>query len=441
MTTAPVEQGVEMPRGRDEPPVPVHLWCFLAAVVALLVNKNSQYLHLPISPDRLLFPVAILLLFLDANRPRLRWSGVHTLMVVLVLWTVGSMAWHGNLMDNVSLFALSDRMTMPLVLFVVAPLFFDTPGRRDLLLKTVTLIGVYLGIEGIVEMLAPAWAFPPYVADPSVGTMYGRARGPFLAADAMGLSCTICAFAAVTLLVRRPHLWWRVAAMVTVVTGTASTALSLTRATWFGAGAGLLVGALLAPRLRTAIPVVAGALAAGAVAVSVALPELTERFASRWGEVGAVNDRLGSNDAALSLLQDLPWTGIGWQRFFPYGSEWFRLSDAYPMNNVVVEIHNVLLARAVELGVPAAAVLLCIWAWGPGRVVFLRLHGDLAAWRILALAVFTAWVVTGMANPMAVPFPNFLAWLIAGVPTASWAVSPRDDQSITDGEADPSLPG
>lgn len=421
--------------------VPAYVWCLLIGLACNLVNGNSQQLRLPVSPDRLFIPLAFLLLLLDGRRGRLRWHGVHTLMLALVAWTVGSMMWHGNLFQVVPLFALADRMVIPMLLFVTAPLFFDRPSHRDLLLKTLTLIGVYLGLTGILEMAAPDFVVPGYITDPEVGLGYGRARGPFVASDAMGLSAAICAFAAMLLLARVRTSGWRLLAMVAAGAGLTTTALSLTRATWFGAGAGLLIGGLLIPRLRRWIPAAFAAIAGVAVVALVAIPGVADLFASRLGDQNSVDDRLGSNAAALALLHDLPWTGIGWRRFYPDGAEWFRISDDFAMNNVVIEIHNVLLSRAAELGIPAAAAYLLIWVFGPGRSMVGRARGDLFGWRALGAAAFVAWVVTGLLGPLALPFPNYVAWLLAGVAAYPWAVADPTAAGLGETTASPGAAG
>lgn len=403
--------------------VPAYVWCLLVGLACDLINGNSEQLRLPVSPDRLFVPLALLLLLLDGRRRRLRWREVHVLMALLVAWTVGSMMWHGNLFQVVAVFALADRMVIPLLLFVTAPLFFDRPHHRDLLLKTLTLLGVYLGVTGILEMVAPALVLPRYIVNPDVGLAYGRARGPFVASDAMGLSAAICAFAGPLLWARVRTTGWRLLAALALVAGLATTALSLTRATWFGAGAGLVVGGLMVPRLRRWIPLAVAAIAGSAVAALVAVPGLADLFTDRLNDQNSVDDRLGSNAAALALLRDRPWTGIGWQRFYPDGADWFRISDDFAMNNVVIEIHNVVLSRAAELGIPAAVVFLAIWAYGPGRTILLKPRGDLFGWRAFGAAAFLAWAVTGMLGPLALPFPNYLAWLVVGVASYPWAVA------------------
>lgn len=427
-------------RGRRDG-IPAYLWCLLIGLVCDLINGNSQELKLPVSPDRLFIPLALILMLLDGRRRHLRWQGVHTLMVALVAWTVASMMWHGNLFDVVAVFALADRVVFPLILFATAPLFFDRPRHRDLLLKLLTLIGVYLGCTGIIEMVAVELAFPRYIANPELGMMFGRARGPFLAGDAMGVSAAICGFAGVLLFARVRTSGWRILGVIALVTGLTTTALSLTRATWFGAAVGMLVGGLMIPRLRKWIPIAFGAVVAAAVVALLAIPGVSDIFASRFNDQTSVDDRLGSNSAAMALLHDLPWTGIGWRRFYPDGADWFRISDDFAMNNVVVEVHNVVLSRAAELGIPAAVVFVAIWAFGPLRTFLSRTRGDLFGWRALGAAAFATWAVTGMMGPMAIPFPNYLAWLLAGVAAYPWAIADPTPEGLGHTTASLAYPG
>lgn len=395
--------------------VPLPVWLLLLGLAADVFNGSSGYLGLPLSPDRVLIPLALLLMACDGRRKtHLRWTHLHTIMAVLLAWAFASMAWYGNITDEVAWYGFVDRLLMPFVLYVTAPWFFDETRHRDLLLATLTAIGAYLGITAVLEMTAPSLVFPGYITQESIGIQFGRARGPFVASETMGLACAVCAFAAgLFALRRRGHLRW-VAAAVALL-GFFGTALSLTRSTWVGAAAGILALALLAGAVRAWIPAAIGACGLAGTAVFLLLPQVSELFLGRFGEQDSLDDRLGSNDAALALLADRPLTGIGWRRFYPHGAEWFRLADDYPMNNVVIEIHNVLLSRAAELGIPAAILLAALWLLGPMRTAFTHAAGDLEAWRLLSAATFTAWLVTGVFGPVAMPFPTYAVWLIAGV--------------------------
>lgn len=413
---------------------PLYLWVLLAGLAANMFSGNSHYLGVPLSPDRVLVPLAIVLLLMDTGRPPLRWGAVHTLMAVFVGWTLWSMASFGNLTDTVSLFALLDRTLIPFILFATAPWFFDTAARRDLLLKFLTLIGLGLGVLAVLEIAAPQLVWPSYIVNPDVGMHVGRARGPFVAGDAMGMAVLISGFAALLLATRtRGH--WRQLALVVFPLSIVATGLSLTRSVWLGAVVALIVGAALIPRLRarllSAVTVTAGVV----VGVILAVPSLREATVERLGQAGPIYDRLGSAQAAVGVLSDHPLTGIGWRRFYPHGADWVRQSDLFPMNHVVIEIHNVLLSRAAELGLPAAAVLVLIMVMGPGRSLFQRSsEPELMRWGVFAAAAFTLWFVTGLASPMAIPYPNNVTWLVAGVAAYPWLVR---DKTTDDADAEP----
>lgn len=402
---------------------PAYLWCLLAGLSANIFSGGSGYLGLPISLDRLFIPLAFVLLALDTRRPPLRPVLVHWLMVAFVLWTLWSMADHANLTQSIPLFALLDRTMIPFLLFATAPLFFDTPERRDLLLRVLCLIGLYLGITAILEMAAPALVRPSYIVSPDVGMQFGRARGPFVASEAMGAALAFLTLVA-GLAAQRLRGAWRAIACAVAVLDLIGVAFTMTRSVWVGLIVGVVGASLLSPTLRRRLPLILGgpALVLGLVLATIppALAALTDRLSTKE----SVYDRLGSNDAAVRLLGDMPLTGIGWRRFYPHGSDWFRQSEAYPLNEVVIEIHSVILSRATELGIPAAILFVAILVVGPLRSLRIRASGDLEGWRVLSAGVFISWLVIGLSGPMAMPFPNYVAFLVAGVASASWLSAP-----------------
>ena len=99
------------------------------------------------------------------------------------------------------------------------------------------------------------------------------------------------------------------------------------------------------------------------------------------------------------------------------------------------------LSRAAELGIPAAVVFVAIWAFGPLRTFLSRTRGDLFGWRALGAAAFATWAVTGMMGPMAIPFPNYLAWLLAGVAAYPWAIADPTPEGLGHTTASLAYPG
>lgn len=398
---------------------PLYVWLFCLGILANIFNGHSDRLGLPISPDRILLPLALLLMLRDPARPRLRFGLLQVLVALFVTWTVLSMIWYDLLSDSVAVYALLDRTTLPLVFLLVGPVIFCNQRRRDMLLKTLTLTGLYLGVTGVLEMVAPQLVWPRYIVDPSVGLHFGRARGPFAGAEGMGMALLLCAGAA-SLLIARRLLTWTSVAVVTVVLDVVGMGLAMTRSVWIAAAVALLVAVVLAPYLRRLLPVIVAAGVAVVLLLPSYFPALSETFANRASASNPVYDRLSSNMGALRVIEDLPLTGIGWRRFYPHGGEWARQSDTLPMGEAVIEVHNVLLSRAAELGIPAAFVLLLILLLGPLRATLRRAprgeqHADLPGWKVLAGAMLAAWVTAGLFGPMANPFPNYLTFLFGGV--------------------------
>ncbi|MFK5690596.1 O-antigen ligase family protein [Ornithinimicrobium sp. LYQ92] len=404
---------------------PVYVWLFLLGVASNVLSGHSHRLFLPISPDRVLIPLAIVLLLRDPTRPRLRPGLVHALMVAFVLWTVVSMIWHGNLLESVHLYALLDRTVLPFLMFVLAPLIFTDVARRDLLLKMLTVLGLYLAVTAVLEIVAPQLVFPRYIMDEEVGLHFGRARGPFAGAEAMAMALAVTAGAAGLLATRRLRRWTSLGALVMLLS-LFGVVLTTTRSVWVGLAVALVVLLVLVPTLRSWIPAMAGAGMLGLGAVALLMPSLVEDITERSASAGPIYDRLSSNAAALRLLGEMPLTGIGWRRFYPDGAEWARQSDSFPMNNATIEVHNVILSRGAELGIPAMLVFVAIIVLGPVRWALARLPvdaaPDLRGWSVLSAVIVTVWLVAGSFGPMSNPFPNYAVWLIAGIPAWRYAV-------------------
>lgn len=419
----PVTSGERPAPGSRTPPYVV---LFILGLVANMLSSHSHRLGIPLSPDRILIPLAILLFLLDPRRSKVRWGPVSVLMATFVAWTLVSMIWHGNVLSSSPLFALLDRTIMPFLMFLLGPVIFRDTRSRDLLLKALTVVGLYLGLTAILEQWAPHFVFPQYIVDPNVGIHFGRPRGPFASAEAMAMALAVCAGAALLLKSRNLPRWSALPLVVTLLCFF-GVVLTTTRSVWIGVFAGVVVALILSPTLRRWIPAMAAGAVVGFIGVVLYLPSLWDNILERSTTSGPIFDRLSSNAAALRVLEDLPLTGIGWRRFYPHGSDWARQSDSFPLNNAVIEVHNVILSRAVELGLPAMIVFILIIVLGPVRAALpappVTGQPDLSGWRVLSGYVVAVWLVAGMFGPLSPPFPNYSVWLIAGV--ASYALVHR----------------
>jgi putative inorganic carbon (HCO3(-)) transporter len=341
---------------------------------------------------------------------------VHTAMAAMVGWTVWSAVGHGTMWTSYGAFALLDRLVVPFVLFALAPVLLQREEDRRMLLRTLVVLGLYLGVTAVLELTgAASFVFPRYVMDPEVGILFGRARGPFVEAEANGLVLAACAFAS-GLSVARSRGAWRWLSALALAVSALGTLLTLTRSVWIGTvlGALAVVAAVPALRRRAALLAAAGVAAVGALLLTV--PALTEMVLHRTTTAGSVYDRQNTNAAALRVIAAHPVDGIGWTRFLSEGTDWVRQADTYPVTNVDIEVHNVVLSRAAELGLIGAALwVACVLAGPLAALLRRQTDPDLQGWRVLFLGYACVWFVCTMVSPVPYVLANNLLWLLAGM--------------------------
>ncbi|GAA2030143.1 O-antigen ligase family protein [Pseudokineococcus marinus] len=419
------------------PERPAYLWLLLATLVLNVFSGiGSDALGLPISPDRLTLAAALGLLALDpwAWR-RVRWHlrPVHVAMVALVVLAAWSAFVNDTLLTGYGLFALADRLLVPFVLFAVAPVVFCTPERRDLLLKALTVLGLYLAITAVLERVAPSLVYPRYIVDPSLGIQAGRSRGPFVASEAMGLVLVQCAFAAAFLSSRSRRAWRRIALLTTALCAV-GVLLTLTRSVWLGALIGVVVACAQQRELRRLLPVMLAGGAVVVVALLAAVPSLQAAVNERATTTRSLDDRRNVNEAALRLIEREPLTGVGWVGFIDASDEYVRQADDYPVTNVRIEVHNVPLARAAELGIPGALLWALCVVLGPLRAVLRRVPRsapvDLVGWRLVLTGGAATWGVALLLSPVPYPLPNYLVFLLAGMVLAPSSTSTADSRGV-----------
>jgi putative inorganic carbon (HCO3(-)) transporter len=416
----------------DRTDLPAYLLLFLGGVVARTLSGSSSLIHLPLSPDRLLFAGSLALLLMDPGawrQRRLRFRGLHVLIVAMLGLTIWSAAAHGTLTSSFGFYALLDRLVLPFLAFCLAPVIFSTPARRDLLLRVMTCLGLYLGATAVFEVVGPhGLVFPRFIMDPSVGIQFGRARGPFLGSEADGLVMASTAFVAGVTAVRFQGLWRWLGAFAAAVS-LAGCLLTLTRSVWLGAVVGVVIVGVSSPPLRRLLPI---GLAVGAAAVIVGLvfvPGLSDKVTARAGTERSIYDRQNVNAAAFRAIDQHPLDGVGWMKFLDVGVDYVRQSPTYPITNVNIEVHNVVLGRAAELGIPGAALWVACVIAGPVASVLRRRRprGEMAGWRVIALGTLCAWGVAIMSSPVPYPLPNLLVWLFPGVLASGYLVRGAGD--------------
>ncbi|GAB47019.1 O-antigen ligase family protein [Mobilicoccus pelagius] len=435
VATAASESVAPVPRPESWRTAPAFFWVLLAALVLNVFSGRWGEMGIPLGPDRLLFAGGLLLLLLDRRfSPTRRPRGTTALFVAMVaysVWTLASIVWHAQF-TTLALYAALDRVVLPLLLFAIAPAFLRTPFRRRVFLRALTLLGLYLVAITLAETAgALGFLFPRYIATYEVlpeavaSGEAARAGGPFLMGEANGMSlllCGICAF----LLARVDRGAWRALGLAVGALSLGASVLSLTRSVWLGGLLAVIVVVASRRSLWRWVPVMAALGVALALVGLAAAPDVATRITERGSTSRSLHDRANSNAAALRVVEETPVTGVGWGRFIDVAPEWVRQADTYPVTTVNIEIHNVFLSRAAELGIPAALLFVAILAFGPGAAMARRRDDPVTDdWRIACLAAGMAWIVPAMTSPVPYPFPTFVFFLLTGL-VQSWP-DPRKD--------------
>lgn len=408
---------------------------FSLAVVFQAFSGNSFRLGLPVGPDRVLLLAAVVALVARAFRGeldvRLRWRPVHFVVLLLGAVALSSAAWGGTLLTTGGVFALLDRLGfVPFLAFFLAPLLYRTAEQRNVLLVCLVALGGYLGVVALLEGLGLGrLAWPGYIADRTVGLHFGRARGPFLEAVANGQALFHCAIAcgvAVRLWRSTTARWTAAFIGALCLVGTLFT---LTRAVWLGTLLGLFAAFAVVPSLRRRLPAVL-ALVVGAVALALALvPGLGDDVTSRSSAQRPLWDRYNTNLAAVRIVEERPLLGVGWQNFAEDGTAYLRQSERYPITGVGIEVHNVFLSHAAELGLFGASLYLAAVTLAVGGAL-VRSPRDrtLAPWRVGLLSLALSWLVVASFGPLSYALPNTLLWLWAGIVLAPTLMRPLPER-------------
>ncbi len=394
-------------------------WTFALTLAFTMFSGYTSQFHLPIGPDRLLFALGVLRLLWDNHRtarPLGTWRPIHWLLLLALADVLLSAVWAGSLTSRTGLYALLDRFgVVPFLVYAFAGRIFGNPHQRRILLGVLVVVGLYLGVTALLETLhLNALVWPHYITDPSVGIQEGRARGPFAESVADGLAMFACGVAATIAALQWRGLARLLAASTFLFCGL-GIVLTLTRAVWLGSAVAVLLTLLAFRELRRYFIPAAVASTVGVALALVLIPGLAGNVQSRASSQSPVWDRLNTDAAALRMLVDHPLVGVGWTEFPTKSVPYFRQAATYPITGVGIEVHNVFLSRAVELGIIGVSLWLAAFVVALGGALLQRPPPELVLWRIGLFAVAVQWIIVASFGPLSYAFANMLLWLWAGV--------------------------
>jgi putative inorganic carbon (HCO3(-)) transporter len=384
-------------------------------------SGNWKYIPFPVPVDRVILVLALLILFLRGagtiGAYKVRIQPIHFLLFGVAVYVIANALWFGTLTSSYGFYALLDRLgVIPFLMYTLAPVLFGTERQRNYLLVILVALGVYLGVDALLEGAGvTSLVFPHYITNDSIGITAGRARGPFLASDAMGLALFDCSvFSAIALKSWRSGISRAICKGV-ILLGAIGIFFTLTRSVWIGGVLGVVAGMAVDRNLRRHLPKV---LVLGVVAVVAALllvPGLSTKVDGRVGTKSSVWDRYNTNDAAVRVIEAHPLFGIGWQTFETKGVAYLRQAGSYPLTGEGLEVHNVFLSHFAEIGIFGGLLWALALFSGVGGSLLRRGPPELLPWRIGLLSMVIVFLVVANLGPLSYPLPNLLLWLMAGI--------------------------
>jgi O-antigen ligase len=245
-------------------------------------------------------------------------------------------------------------------------------------------LGAYLAFTALAEISKQWWAvFPRYIADPTLGTHFGRARGPALNSASLGIMLTICFWAA-WLLWPRLHRISQLALVGLLGSIAVAVFFTYTRSTWIGLAGGLAVIPLvLLPNQWRGILAI-GVVMIGAFGVAVLGERITD-LGRKDGDGSAehsVYQRASFVYVSMRMFRDAPVFGQGFSRFYdkkmPYLADRSQQLELESLRKL--DHHNTFLSVLVETGFVGFALFMSLLvAWGR------------AAWRLTGTSVPGSW--------------------------------------------------
>jgi len=292
------------------------------------------------------------------------------------------------------------------------------------MLAVLTGLGAYLAITGLAEVSEQWWAvFPRFITDPTLGTHFGRARGPALMSASLGVFLAICFWSAW-------FLWARVSrfqqfalcgAMLLMAAGLYVT---YTRSTWLGLAGGLAVIPMLhLPRVWRPT-LLAGMLMVGLVGAAVIGDKVINmsRDDSDGSAGHSVYQRASFFLVSMNMFRDAPLFGCGFGSFYdckmPYLADRRQQIELESIRKL--DHHNTFLSLLTETGIVGFTLfiaMLVAWARAAWQLVrnsdsesWMRAHG------LFTLATMIAYLASAVFHDLTLsPSEQWLLYLSTGV--------------------------
>lgn len=416
----------------------------LFVILGYVFTHNFWQVHLgplPLTLDRLFLAALVVLFAWRWRRGQLTIGSlgvIDCLGGLLVGYVVIRWAFTPSPPESVRSVSPSWRLIasflMPAVLYGIARNSAVNHRQWKWLLMGLTIFGLYLALTGIAEVKGQWWAvFPRFIANPALGTHFGRARGPALMSVSLGIHLTVCFWAAWFLWAEMGR-WGRLLVTGVMLLMGAAIYYTYTRSCWLGLAAGLAIIPLLhcpkqwRPLLFTGLMTTTclAGLFVGGNLINMG------REDSDGSASHSVFQRESFAVVSLRMFEDAPLFGCGFGRFYdkkmPYLND---RSQQIELESIrALDHHNTYLSVLTETGLIGFLLFLAVliaWikmAWNlardSSRPAWMRTQG------MFHLATLIAYCLNAMFHDLTLlPSEQWILCLVTGVTVGLTSISRR----------------
>jgi len=301
-----------------------------------ILSQLFPFYPWPIRPDRILALLTLVFFVAAAPRREIARLKLQSIDVCMILFTIlcGVSLIRGDVMAlpgvqqatfiqqaiNISLF--------PFLFYFVARHLNYNRDKVQALSRALMLMGLYLGLTALCERYSiNALIWPSYIADPTVGIHFGRARGPLLSSVDLGMTLVFCTMITLTLWSVEQRAALRRFLGAVILLGMVGVYLTNTRGAWMGLGAAFMTVLFFRVKMRRMVTIALGLVVFGSVFLgpskfSAFQPTL---FSQRQS---TVLDREVQYTVALKTGMDNPLLGIGWGRMGQEFAKYYKMIGA-----------------------------------------------------------------------------------------------------------------
>ena len=428
----------------------LRLGCLAVLFSAVCLGRDFLQINLgplPLSIDRLFLALLLVAYFVQRSfgktTPK-RLLVADYLLLSLIIWLAISTFTHDFTRQfgrtAPSTWRLLAGYLMPFVVYWIARQVDWNREHIATLQRSLVCFGIYLAVTGMFEV-TKQWGlvFPRYIADPTMGIHFGRARGPMLTSINYGVYLGVCLLAAWFYFQERSlvHQIGRISLVCMFLVGIY---LSYTRSVWLGVMlAGFVVSAMTLQGRVRALAVGFG-VAVVLVVWSVKGAQIVslEREYSGQASARSAESRASFAYISMKMFQDKPLCGFGFGQFpiekLRYLTD--RNTDLNLEHTRTFVSHNTVLTLLVEVGIVGLGLFVTlVMAWGR-MAIELWLRPDLpswvrrhAVWFVAALGIWSCQLLLHEVTYK--PEVNMLIFLLAGLTVSLRAQAPRQPATHT----------